>query len=117
MAETAHEGQTQIVKQSQFMINVTTLCCESCVVVKDQLLQVFEELKSTTAIIALLQEAIVKLNANHESKSSQREESFVHDQVSKNWRPALKNGYKKCKKTSSFQSSVNTAIKQVYPTI
>jgi hypothetical protein len=98
MAETAHEDQTQTVKQPQFTTNVTTLCCESCVVVKDKLIQVFEELKSTRTIIALLQEDIVKPNANHESKSSQREQSFVHDQVSKNWKPALKNGYKKCKK-------------------
>jgi len=78
--------------------NVTTLCCESCVVVKDQLIQVFEELKSTRTKIALLQEDIVKLNANHESKSSQREQSSAHDQVSKNWRTVLQNGHKKWKK-------------------
>jgi len=68
MAKNAHEVQTQTVKQAQFTSNVTTLCCESCVVVKDQLIQVFEELTSTRTIIALLQEDIAKLNANHESK-------------------------------------------------
>ena len=98
MAETAHEVQTQTVKQPQFTTNVTTLCCENCVVVKDQLTQVFEELKSTRTIIALLQEDIVKLNANNESRPSQREQHFAHDQVSNNWRPVLQNGYKKCKK-------------------
>jgi len=66
--------------------------------VKDQLIQVFEELKSTRTIIALLQEDIVKLNANHESKPSQCEHSSAHDQVSKNWRPVLQNDYKKWKK-------------------
>jgi RNase H-fold protein (predicted Holliday junction resolvase) len=65
---------------------------------KDQLIQVFEELKSTRTILALLQEDIVKLNANHDSKSFQCEQPFVHDQASINWRPVLKNGYKKCKK-------------------
>ena len=117
MAENAYEVQIQTVKQPQCTSNVTTLCCERCVVVKYQLIQVFEELKSTRTIIALLQEDIVKLNANHESKSSQREQSSAHDQVSKNWRPVLQTGHRKWKKISSFQSSVNTAIKQIYPTI
>ena len=98
MAETACEVEIQTVKQPQFKINVTTLCCESCVVMKDQLIQIFEELKSTRTILALLQEDIVKLNANHDSKSFQCEQPFVHDQASINWRPVLKNGYKKCKK-------------------
>jgi len=51
MAESTHEAQTQTVKQPQITSNVTTLCCESCVVVKDQLIQVREELKSTRTII------------------------------------------------------------------
>ena len=50
------------VKQPQFSSDVTNLCCESCVIVKDQLLQVFQELKSARTIITLLQEDIVKLN-------------------------------------------------------
>ena len=98
MAETACDVETQTVKQPQFTTNVTTLCCESCVVMKDQLIQVFEELKSTRTILTLLQEDIVKLNANHDSKSFQCEQPFVHDQASINWRPVLKNVYKKCKK-------------------
>ena len=65
--ETTQKVLTQTVKQPQFTTNVTTLCCESCVVIKDQLIQVFEELKSTRTIIALLQDDIVKLNANHEA--------------------------------------------------
>ena len=98
MAETTHEVLTQTVKQPQFTTNETTLCCESCVVVKEQLIQVFEELKSTRTIIALLQEDIVKLNANHESKSLYREQSLAQDQVSKNWRMEMQYGYKKYKK-------------------
>jgi len=98
MAESTHEAQTQTVKQPQITSNVTTLCCESCVVVKDQLIQVCEELKSTRTIIALLQEDIAKLNANYESKPSQREHSPAHDQVSQNWRPVLQNDNKKWKK-------------------
>jgi len=98
MAESTHEAQTQTVKQPQITSNVTTLCCESCVVVKDQLIQVCEELKSTRTIIALLQEDIVKLNANYKSKPSQRGHSPAHDQVSQNWRPVLQNDNKKWKK-------------------
>ena len=98
MAETTHEVLTQTVKQPQFTTNKTTLCCESCVVVKEQLIQVFEESKSTRTIIALLQEDIVKLNANHESKSLYREQSLAQDQVSKNWRMEMQYGYKKYKK-------------------
>jgi len=98
MAETTQKVLTQTVKQPQFTTNVATLCCESCVVIKDQLIQVFEELKSTRTIIALLQDDIVKLNANHEAKPSQHEQSFARDQVSKHWRPVLQNSYKKYKK-------------------
>jgi len=98
MAEATREVLTQTVKQPQFTTNETTLCCENCVTVKEQFIQLFEELKSTRTIIALLQEDIVKLSANHESKASHREQSFDQDQVSKNWRMEPQYGYKRYKK-------------------
>jgi len=62
MVETELVDLDDTVKQPQFTTNVTTLCCESCDIVKDQLIQVFEELKSARTIIELLQEDITKLN-------------------------------------------------------
>jgi hypothetical protein len=55
--------------------------------VKDQLLQVFQELKSARTIITLLQEDIVKLNATASSnvtKPSQHSESSALDQANRN---------------------------------
>ena len=89
------------VKKPQFSSDVTNLCCESCVIVKDQLLQVSQELKSARTIITLLQEDIIKLNAaasSNESKPSQHRESNTHDQVNRNWIPVLHNGSKKFNK-------------------
>ena len=63
MAETKFVDLDDTVKQPQSTTKVTTLCCESCDIVKDQLIQVFEELKSARTIIELLQEDITKLNA------------------------------------------------------
>jgi len=45
MAETVYDVIDDTVKKPQFSSDVTNLCCESCVIVKDQLLQVFQELK------------------------------------------------------------------------
>jgi hypothetical protein len=69
--------------------------------VKDQLIQVFEELKSARTIMELLQEDITKLNAAvsiYESKLVQHRESSARDQANKNWIPVLHNGHKKYKK-------------------
>ena len=94
MVETELVDLDDTVKQPQFTTNVTTLCCESCDIVKDQLIQVFEELKSARTIIELLQEDITKLNAavsNYESKLVQHRESSAGDQANKNWIPVLHN--------------------------
>ena len=56
MAETVLETLYNTVKQSQVIGEVTNLCCDSCIIVKDQLLQVFQEIKSARTIITLLQE-------------------------------------------------------------
>jgi len=113
MAETELVDLDDTVKQPQFTTKVTTLCCESCDIVKDQFIQVFEELKSARTIIELLQEDITKLNAvvsNYESKLLQHRESSARDQANKNWIPVLQNGHKKYKKPVVTTSKLNSQL-------
>jgi hypothetical protein len=101
MAENVCEVLDDTVKQPQFTSDTTILCCESYDIVKDQLLQVIQELKSARTIIKLLQEDTTKLNAavsNNVSKPSQHRESSAHDHVTRNWIPVLHNGSKKFNK-------------------
>jgi len=84
MAEIVYKATVNTVEQPQGLSDDTNLCCASCVIVKEQLRQVFEELKSARTIIALLQEDIAKLNAsasNNMTKPTQFRESSVHDHV------------------------------------
>jgi len=67
MAEVVYKATVNTVEQPQGLNDDTNLCCTSCVIVKEQLRQVFQELKSARTIIALLQEDIVKLNASASS--------------------------------------------------
>ena len=110
MAETELMDLDDSVKQPQFTTNLTTLCCESCDIVKDQLIQVFKELKSARTIIELLQEDIMKLSAavsNYKSKLVQHRKSSACDQANKNWIPVLHNGHKKYKKSVVTKSKLN----------
>ena len=102
MAEPVYEATVNTKEEQSYLGKDTNLCCESCVIVKEQLQQVFQELKSARTIIALLQQDIVKTNAsapNNMTQPSQFREPSVHDQVNTNWIPVIHNGSKKTKKS------------------
>ena len=101
MAEPVYEATVNTKEEQSYLGKDTNLCCESCVIVKEQLQQVFQELKSARTIIALLQQDIIKSKAsttNNMTQSSKFREPSVHDQVNTNWIPVIHNGSKKTKK-------------------
>ena len=113
MAEIVHEATVNAVEQPQGLSDDTNSCCASCVIVKEQLRQVFQELKSARTIIALLQEDIVKINASastNMTKPSQCRESSVCDQVNRNWIPVIHNGSKKTNKQVVSTTKLNCQL-------
>lgn len=108
MAESVLESLYNMVKHSQVIGDVTNICCDSCVIVKNQLLQVFQELKS-----ALLQEDIIKLKASASSnvtKSSQHSEFSALDQATVNCIPVHRYGGKKTNKAVAPVNKYNRQL-------